>query len=152
MVKIMNVEPIYINKNNVEVINRANIDLISEVSIKGVAHQLGEHRDFKRHAKLKDFIPCRGEFSLSWTKLEKNQTLEKHTHPVKSMIVICSGRASLIGQEKRLISEGDVVIVPPYFEHGFVADQGEVLHALSIQFEGDGLYENLKNYLLFCLF
>lgn len=127
---------------NVVVIGRDNIRAITSVTVDGQMHQLGEHRDFRRHATLKHFLPEEGRHSFSWVQLRDGEILDNHEHPTKSMILVCRGSARLTGDAEQLLTEGDVICVPAGKKHGFRTVSGEEFHGLSIQFEGGGLYEN----------
>lgn len=122
------------------IVPRNDIDAITQIEVQGVVHDLGEHRDFRRHHALAEFLPSHGRISVSWTRLAAGQELAVHQHPTKSMIIVTSGRGKLLGDSPRDLAEGDVVAVPPGAGHGFWADRELV--ALSLQFDGQGLYEN----------
>jgi len=122
------------------IVPRHDIHAITQVEIQGIAHDLGEHRDFRRHQALAEFLPSHGRISISWTRLVAGQELAVHQHPTKSMIIVTGGRGKLLGDAPRELCEGDVVAVPAGVEHGFLTDRELV--ALSLQFEGVGLYED----------
>lgn len=124
----------------IEIVNREDIQAITNIDVNGQSFFLGEHRDFRRHETLRKFIPNRGRISLSWTALQPGETLETHCHPTVSMIVVYDGSGELTGDLESSLVKGDVVTVPSGSRHGF---KGGVtgLYALSIQFEGNGLYE-----------
>ena len=61
------------------------------------------------------------------------------------MIIICEGEGKTLGDMQKSIKAGDIVIVPPGHRHGFIGDGDNGFWALSIQFEGSGLYEDLEN-------
>ncbi|UXU85565.1 cupin domain-containing protein [Burkholderia sp. S-53] len=122
------------------VVPRQDIRAITQVEVDGEIHDLGEQRDFRRHRSLQDFMPSHGRLSLSWTRLSAGQQLAVHQHPTKSMIIVTSGRGVLLGGAPRELREGDVIAVPGDAPHGFATDHELV--ALSVQFEGAGLYEN----------
>ena len=125
------------------VVPRLDIRAITQVEVDGKIHALGEHRDFRRHQSLSDFLPSHGRISLSWTRLSAGQELSIHQHPTKSMIIVTAGRGTLLGGEPRELGEGDVIAVPAGARHGFATDSELV--ALSVQFEGEGLYEDEGN-------
>ncbi|GGU93908.1 hypothetical protein GCM10010211_71060 [Streptomyces albospinus] len=121
---------------------RSDIRAITRVEVDGAVHHLGEHRDFRRNEALAGFLPEQGRPSLAWVRLRDGETLAAHQHPTKSMILVCKGSVRLIGDIHQDLVEGDVVCVPPGCRHGFETRAGEEFHGLSVQFEGDGLYEN----------
>lgn len=128
----------------VKVVHRGDIPSISSVESADQSYCLGEHRDFRRNEYLKKFIPENSRLSISWTKLNDGETLNVHQHPVSSMVVVCGGNGELIGDLNLPLQEGDVIAIPPGCKHGFVGGSRS-LHALSIQFEGKGLYEDIEN-------
>jgi mannose-6-phosphate isomerase-like protein (cupin superfamily) len=122
------------------VVPRQAIRAITKVEVDGVLHDLGEHRDFRRHPSLSAFLPSHGRVSISWTRLAAGQELAVHRHPAKSMIIVTAGRGTLLGGSPRALREGDVIAVPEGAPHGL--STANELVALSVQFEGTGLYEN----------
>src|SRR5262249_33250943 len=89
-----------------------------------------------------EFIPETGRFSVSWTRLKKNEELSPHRHPTSSMIIICEGEGQMLGDLTGPLQAGDIALIPPNSAHGFIGKGKEGFWALSIQFEGLGLYEN----------
>lgn len=131
--------------DEIAVIQRNDIQVLREVEVHGKRYSLGEHRDFRRHALLQQFLPEHARLSLSWVHLKEGEELLPHQHPSASMILTCSGSGYLTGQKKQALTEGDVVMVPPHCEHGFIGDGPDGFHGLSIQFgEEGGLYENAQ--------
>ncbi|KWI26317.1 cupin domain-containing protein [Burkholderia stagnalis] len=130
------------HQSEVVVVSREDIRHITDIEIDGKRHRLGEHRDFRRHSVLRDFLPESGRCSLSWVRLHDGEVLDNHEHPVSSMILVCSGSVYLTGEVNKLLSEGDVACVPAGCIHGFRTDKGQSFDGLSIQFDGNGLYEN----------
>jgi quercetin dioxygenase-like cupin family protein len=138
-------EPDFFLRNemtDVSVISRGDIRAITSVLVDGQQHFLGEHRDFRRNANLHRFIPEEGRYSFSWVRLRNGEVLDNHEHPTKSMILVCHGSVHLAGDTNRLLVEGDAVCVPPGKKHGFRTEPNQEFYGLSIQFEGEGLYEN----------
>ncbi|WP_445115922.1 cupin domain-containing protein [Acinetobacter sp. WZC-1] len=127
---------------SVQVISRTDIRAITEVEVDGQIHQLGEHRDFRRNSALAAFIPENGRYSFSWVRLKNGEILDNHQHSTKSLIIVTQGSVYLTGSQQKLLQEGDAVCVPPGQLHGFRSEEGQTFHGLSIQFEGEGLYEN----------
>ncbi|PTL75959.1 hypothetical protein DAT35_52670 [Vitiosangium sp. GDMCC 1.1324] len=120
---------------------REQIRAITSVEMDGEMHNLGQQRDFRRHEGLAAFLPELARPSFAWVRLRDGETLDVHQHPTKSMILVCSGSVLLTGDNPKQLVEGDTVCVSPFSKHGFKTRPGEVFHGLSIQFEGDGLYE-----------
>lgn len=126
----------------VKVVKRNDIRAIRSVEVEGELHHLGEHRDFRRHDELRHFLPESGRHSFSWVSLKEGEVLDNHQHPTASMIVVCQGEVYVTGEQEQLLSEGDIVCVPPDRLHGFKTLPGQAFHGMSIQFEGLGLYED----------
>lgn len=133
--------------SEVELVPRADVPAIYEIEENGVKHTLGEHRDFSRHPALRAFIPEKARLAISWAKLSAGQQLDPHLHPIRSMIVICSGSGTLLGDRTGPLVEGDIVAVGPGCLHGFIGGPNG-MHVLSIQFEERGLYEDVDNALV----
>ncbi len=125
---------------DIRIVHREVIPLIQEVEQGGDVHVLGELRDFRWHEQLREFMPDAGEFSISWVQLEPDEVLQPHTHPIQTMLVIYAGSGRLLGDLRRPLRKGDIVVVPPGCAHGF-AGGPDRLSGLSIQF-GHGLYSN----------
>jgi quercetin dioxygenase-like cupin family protein len=126
----------------VYIVKRDDIRDINSVEVGGTLHILGEHRDFRRHSSLNRFIPEHGRYSFSWVRLREGEVLDNHEHPTKSMIIVSQGAVYLTGDVEQRLNEGDIVCVPPGKKHGFRTEVGQAFYGLSIQFEGEGLYEN----------
>lgn len=141
---IMNVQDdnVWAVTDAVHIVKRDDVRAIHSVEVDGVLHLLGEHRDFRRNSSLSHFIPEQGRYSFSWVRLREGEVLDNHEHPTKSMIIVTQGAVYLTGEVEQLLSEGDTVCVPPGKQHGFRTEIGQVFDGLSIQFEGEGLYEN----------
>ena len=128
------------NSEALNVIHRYEIPILQEVEVDGIIQFLGEHRDFRNEENLNKFISKETNTSLSWTHLKPGEQLNVHVHPVKSMIIICSGKGMLLGEYEKELVEGDVVIVPPNVKHGFRGIDKNGFHALSVQFDSKSLY------------
>lgn len=127
---------------NVNVVRRTDIRSISSVEANNEIHNLGEHRDFRRHDALRYFMPEQGRYSFSWVSLKDGEKLDNHIHPTASMIIICEGSVEVTGEVEKTVCAGDIVCVPPGRIHGFRTGPGQMFNGLSVQFEGEGLYEN----------
>ena len=125
-------------------INREEIPAISSVISEGKEYNLGILKDLRRHHLLKELLPTEGRFSISWTHLKKDEILEVHKHPTESMIIITEGSGQTFGDLKVPIKAGDVIFVPAGKLHGFMGGNPSGFWAISVQFEGTGLYENLN--------
>jgi quercetin dioxygenase-like cupin family protein len=127
---------------SVILIKRTEIPAISSIEEGGKLHFLGDHRDFRRHPVLAQFMPENARLAMSWAYLAPGQVLEPHRHPIRSMIVVCAGSGRLLGEHDAPLEAGDAVLVGVGCSHGFEADDPMGLYVLSIQFEGRGLYED----------
>lgn len=128
-------------KKTVNVVRRADIPAFTEVKIHGITESLGIIKDFRKVEHLADFIPGQSRLSLSWVRLENGEILKNHHHPTSSMIIVCEGKGELRGDQQCTLKAGDIVAVPAGAIHGFCGI-GQGFWALSLQFEGSGLYEN----------
>lgn len=70
--------------------------------------------------------------------------LEDHTHPDPTMVIVCKGTGKVTGAVDAEVREGDIVAIPANEVHGFVGT-GNGFVALSLQFTGTGLYEDVEN-------
>ncbi len=129
---------------SINIIKSNDIENINHVVIEGNKFFLGEHRDFRRNKVLQEFMPDNARLSMSWTKLKNNEVLEVHQHPTSSMIIIYAGGGKVIGDLEASLEAGDIVTIPPGYKHGFIGGD-ESLFAISVQFDGPGLYEDLTN-------
>jgi quercetin dioxygenase-like cupin family protein len=130
------------SQKKVKIISRNTIPALKSVEVDSNTHNLGLLLDFRKHKDLASFIPEQGRLSLSWVRLKKGETLDVHAHPTASMIIITEGEGTTMGDAEQSIKSGDIVMVPPYAKHGFKGKGEEGFWALSMQFEGLGLYED----------
>ncbi len=130
----------YLDK--VVIVRREDIPTLTKVTIDGEDHSLGILKDLRKHTNLARFIPEYGRVSLAWVRLEKGEVLANHEHPTASMVVICQGEGRVTGDLDAMLHAGDIVAIPPGCQHGFIGAGDSGHWALSIQFEGKGLYED----------
>lgn len=131
--------------NQVQLINRDDIPSMRTVVVNGVEHWLGHVKDFTKHSALVDFLPKDNRISMAWVRLEAGEQLDEHTHPVDSMILLCEGSAETIGDVKSSMTAGDILVVPPGRDHGFIGGQPNGFWGLSLQFDSRGLYEEITD-------
>lgn len=124
-----------------QIIARNDLASINEAIVDGQVHDLGVVKIFAQHPELAQFIPASSNLAISWVRLEGGQVLPVHKHPEPSLILVCEGSGRTMGSTHRDVSAGDIVLVPSDTWHGF---EGTHLGfwALSIQFNGQALYEN----------
>lgn len=127
------------------IIHRADIRMITEIVEDGALEFLGEQRDFRRNPVLAEFLSEYTRLGIAWVRLAQGQILAPHQHPIRSMILVCHGSGVVLDNGETPIIEGDAVLVPPMYRHGFRADSPGGVDGLSIQFEQRGLYEDEHN-------
>jgi quercetin dioxygenase-like cupin family protein len=132
--------------STITIVPRKDVQAVTEVVEDGERHFLGEQRDFRRHPALAEFLADTVRLGVAWVRLGPGQTLEPHRHPTRSMIVVCRGQGLLLdGDEQLPLNEGDIVLVPEGYPHGFRGLEPSGVEGLSLQFEGLGLYEDVEN-------
>jgi quercetin dioxygenase-like cupin family protein len=63
---------------------------------------------------------------LSFVKLNPNAVVPSHSHPHEQMALVLSGKLEMtIANERRLLKEGDVFLVPSGVEHSAKNLEGE---------------------------
>jgi quercetin dioxygenase-like cupin family protein len=124
------------------VIPRESLRGIDSVQIDGRVHTLGLVKDLRWHPEFARHVPPAGELSVSWVRLLVGETLAVHRHPTTSVIIVTEGQGELLGARSGPVGAGDVVVVPPGDEHGFRGAGERGFWALSLQFEGRGLYHD----------
>lgn len=135
--------------SKVQIIRRADIPSIHSVVENGKAYNLGTVKNFRDNPQLNALIPSNTDLSMSWVNLPTGEILDMHTHPIKSIIIICQGRAIIIDEEQEIeVNEGDIIIIPESIAHGVKGGQDGGFWGLSIQFEQTGLYDDLENPLI----
>jgi quercetin dioxygenase-like cupin family protein len=127
------------------IIHRADIRMITEIIENGEVEFLGEQRDFRRHPMLSEFLSDYARLGIAWVRLGAGQILAPHRHPIRSMIVACRGRGVVLDNGEIPLVEGDIVLVPAMYHHGFRGEAPDGIEGLSIQFEERGLYEDEHN-------
>ncbi len=126
----------------VQVVRRVDIPSIYSVVVDGIEYHLGILKDFRKNDNLLNCLPPESSLSISWVHLDTDEVLQVHTHPKKSMIIVCQGDGLCFGDLETPLSEGDILIVPPFHKHGFKGAGDKGFWALSIQFDSRSLYED----------
>jgi quercetin dioxygenase-like cupin family protein len=124
-----------------QIIARNDLASINEAVVDGQVHELGAVKIFAQHPELAQFIPASSNLAISWVRLEGRQVLPVHKHPEPSLILICEGSGRTMGSRHRDVRAGDIILVPSDTWHGFEGTHNG-FWALSIQFNGQALYEN----------
>jgi quercetin dioxygenase-like cupin family protein len=131
--------------STITIIPRTEIQLVTEITEDGETHSLGEQRDFRRNPVLAKFLSEQARLAIAWVRLGAGQVLEPHRHPVRSMILVCQGRGVVLDQVEIPLVEGDAVLVPAGYLHGFKGLEPDGVAGLSIQFDDRGLYEDVEH-------
>jgi hypothetical protein len=126
-------------------VKRSELPTVREVHHGDMHYYLGVLKEFIKDDRMRDFLPKDLPVSLAWVRLEKDEVLEAHTHPVHSMILVCEGTARSFGELECALEEGDAVLVRSGHAHGFVGGSPSGFWGLSLQFEARGLYEDLDD-------
>ncbi|AZZ96143.1 cupin domain-containing protein [Pseudoalteromonas sp. R3] len=129
----------------VSLVKRDDIPSIRTIEVNGVEHWLGHVKDFTKHEGLTEFLPKDNRISMAWVRLEAGEQLDEHIHPVESMILICEGGASTLGDVETDMGAGDALLVPPGRPHGFIGAEPAGFWGLSLQFDSRGLYEDIAD-------
>ncbi len=126
-----------------QVIQRNELPEIHSAIVDGQIQPLGIVKQFRKDPRIAAFITDNTErLSISWVHLKAGEALAVHAHPTKTFIIICEGQGYCIGDHYDTLEAGSIVMVEPNFLHGFCGAGDSGFWALSIQFEGDGLYED----------
>ena len=128
-----------------KVIKRADVPEMRSIVVDGVTHDLGVLKHWRKEPHLKGILPRDLDVSLAWVRLEKDQVLDPHIHPVHSLVVCCEGAVRSTGDLEASLEEGDIMIIPTGYRHGFVGAGTNGFWGLSIQFESLALYEDLDS-------
>ena len=129
----------------VTLVKRNDIPSIRTIEVNGVEHWLGHVKDFMKQPHLLNFLPDDKRVSMAWVRLEAEEELEPHIHPVESMILLCEGGARTSGDVKVEMQAGDALLVPPGKLHGFKGALPNGFWGLSLQFDSRGLYEDYSD-------
>lgn len=126
------------------IVRRVEIPAVYTVEVEGRTHRLGVLKDFRKDERLRAFVPPTTHASIAWVRLEKDEVLEVHTHPVRSLILVTEGSGRTLGDLEVNLSAGDAVLVPSGAKHGFVGTH-DGFWGITVQFEPRGLYEDLDD-------
>jgi len=118
--------------DEIRVVSRNAIPPIQAAEPDGVAPDLGERRDFRWNALLRDFMPTSGGFAVSWVRLEPGETLELRSHNAQALMIVYAGSGRMLGDLEGPVRKDDVALLPAGCRYGFVGGL-DGLHALSIQ-------------------
>lgn len=129
-------------RSGVEVVTRDELPAMHTVMEGGKERVLGILKEFRRHDRMRAFLPKDFKVSIAWVHLDAGQTLEAHVHPVDSMILVAKGQVLAFGERTANLNEGDILLVPHGCEHGFTGAGTDGFWGLSVQFNSRGLYED----------
>lgn len=128
-----------------KVISRDEVPAMTKIVVDGREHDLGILKHWRKEGHLNAVLPRNLDVSLAWVRLEKGQVLETHIHPVDSLVVCCEGAVGSMGDLEAQLGEGDIIVIPAGYKHGFVGAGENGFWGLSIQFESLALYEDLDS-------
>jgi hypothetical protein len=124
--------------SEIQVVSRNAIPPLRALEPDSLGPQLGEQRDFRWNALLREFMPAPSTFSVSWVRLKCGEVLTPQVQPMQSLLVFYAGNGVIVGDLERPVSKDDVVIMPAGCEYGAIGGK-QGLQGLSIQF-GQGSY------------
>ncbi len=124
-----------------QIIARNDLVSINHAIVDGQVHDLGVVKMFAQHPEVAQFIPASSNLAISWVRLAGGQVLPVHKHPEPSLILVCEGSGRTMGSRDQDVTAGDIILVPSDTWHGFEGTH-DGFWALSIQFNGQALYEN----------
>ncbi len=128
-----------------KLVKRGEIPEMNTIFVDGKEHDLGVLKHWRKSPLLNRVLPRSMDVSLAWVRLEKDQVLDIHVHPVDSMVVCCAGQVRSIGDRELELDEGDIIVLPTGCRHGFVGAGERGFWGISIQFESLALYEDLDS-------
>lgn len=128
------------------IVKREDVPSINKMDIGKVEYDLGILKDFRKNTKINEFIDTNREVDISWTALEKDKILLPHRHPVNTMVIMCKGRAMLIGDSTAKAEEGDIICIPKGSLHGLKSYEDEGFWSISLVFSKLGVYNEEMTY------
>lgn len=127
------------------ILNLSDIDVINSIEENGKKIDIGSYQSLQSHPALADFfLTNENRITLAITKLEQNQELPIHQHPMESVIIVINGEGEYFGEFEQKIKKGDIVRVPPYALHGFRAKSNASLECISMQNDGEPIYRHAQ--------
>ena len=116
----------------------ASLQVIKRTAIPStIVAGTGELRDFRWSDALGEFMPPASRLSMRWLQLPAEGILEARLHPAQTLLMVCAGSGTVLGDLDGTVGEGDTVVVPAGSECGLEAG-AEGLTVVSFQF-GQGL-------------
>jgi quercetin dioxygenase-like cupin family protein len=122
------------------VVTRDSLPEVHSIEIDGVEHSLGLVKDFLNHPVLQQFLQNQSKASLSWASLKYQEVLDIHQHPVDTLVILCKGKAQLIGDVECLLHEGDIVAIPRHSLHGLVGTSKDDMWCIAVSFSDAAIY------------
>jgi hypothetical protein len=122
--------------NEIQVISRDAIPPVQSLDSADSAQRVGELRDFRWHALLREFMPRSADFSVSWVKLKYGEVLLPQAQATAQLLIFHAGAGTLLGETERPVAKDDVVLLPPGSKHGFVGGP-DGLQGVAIQLGDD---------------
>ena len=109
----------------------SDIPEITEVNIEGKVFNIGHFYD------ISPLIPPSLDSGLlfSFAGLQGEEVLDTHVHDNFSIIFILSGTADLLpySQKNKRVQKGDIILIPPYVNHGFSNSENFLTFTLQLQ-------------------
>lgn len=136
----MEIKKLDLEENSLAVVDREAMPGINSMKLEGEVRNLGIVKNFRDTPELGGDLPK--DLSISWAHLDPEEALDTHRHPVASLIVAIEGNGCSQGDTKLDFSGGDILLIPPWNEHGFTGSQPAGLWALSIQFNDIAIFES----------
>jgi quercetin dioxygenase-like cupin family protein len=127
------------------VITRDEVPGMNRIVVDGREHDLGILKHWRKEPHLNAILPRGLDVSLAWVNLQRGQQLDVHIHPVHSLVVCCQGSVRSIGDLEATLHEGDIIVIPTGYRHGFIGGDPDGFWGLSIQLESLALYEDLDS-------
>lgn len=90
-----------------------------------------EVRPFEAHQVLAGVVAPSG-VSLAWTRAGGETALR--SHPTPGLLIVLRGSGELVGLERRVVSQGDILAIPADQPYGFVSVGADGLQALHVAF------------------
>ena len=103
---------------------------------------IGQVRPFHSNESLMKYINHSSQARFTHVSLAQGEEHKPHMHDTNSMLIVTEGKGALIGDLSKEVKKGDIVCIPKGAVHGFQCHYPEGLEGISIQFEGEGLFDS----------
>jgi len=123
----------------VSIVSRKDIP-VHLIKRNGKVDQSGELRIFHSHEVLQHILQPSSVFSLAWATLRAGEVIPAHTHDTLNILIVYQGSGRLLLEDTREFFAGDCIVIPPYCEAGFMGEQPDGFHAISIEVGKDKIH------------